>query len=71
MKVFTSVVIHGQFQRIKLLGNNLFQDYDPDIVCLQEATAEKKKKFSIETKYKYFSSRGGCAIYSKTPIRSM
>ena len=47
------------------------QEHDPDILCLQEATGPKKVKFSIETKYKYYSSRGGCAIYSKTPIRSM
>jgi len=47
----------------------LVRDHDPEIVCLQEATGEGKQKFANETKYKYFSSRGGCAIYSKFPIR--
>jgi len=49
----------------------LVRDHDPEIVCLQEATGEGKKKFANETKYKYCSSRGGCAIYSKFPIRPM
>ena len=46
----------------------LVRSHAPDILCLQEATGEKKKKFSVETGYKHFVSWGGCAIYSNSPI---
>ena len=49
----------------------MFQENDPDILCLQECGREYNTRLSEESDYKYFATRGGNGIFSKLQIQSV